>query len=259
MKKSSMFKESGKHNFFRKYGYYMVLAVCVLSVGVAGWVGIKKMTTPPTERIISTTVVNNSEGEKKAGVNVSGVEKETTTAELTTAKSKTETKTTTKTSSATTKSNVQTTLSSEALDAAAGKPYESYYMAPIGNGVTKAYSNGELVYSETMNDWRVHNGTDFKAEKGDPVKAITDGIVLDVYEDSLMGVIVEVNHGNGVIVKYCGLSKNPPVKKDTSLTMGQTIGTVGEIPVESVEQYHLHLEVTIGKKQIDPASILKAN
>lgn len=258
MKKSSSFKESGRRNFFRKYGYYMVLGVCVLCVGVAGWAAMKKISTPPTERIISTTAPNKNTGEQKAGVNVSGVEKETTTVASTTTQAATESQSTTK-APVTTTEHAKTTISSDALDAAAGKPFESYYMAPIGNGISKAYSNGELVYSETMNDWRVHNGTDFKAEKGDPVKAITDGIVLDVYEDSLMGVVVEVNHGNGVIAKYCGLAKNPPVKKDTMLTMGQTIGMIGDMPMESVEQYHLHLEVTIDKKQVDPASILKAN
>lgn len=256
MKKSSMFQESEKHSFFRKYGYYMVLAACVLSIGAAGWGAMKKMTTPPKERIISTTSASSDTEDKKAGVNVSGIEKETTTAPFTEEK-KTEAPTKEKTEPATTAS-AKTTLTSEALNAAAGKPYESYFMAPIGNGVIKAYSNGELVYSETMNDWRVHGGTDFKAEKESPVKAMTDGIVTDVYEDSLMGVIVEVNHGNGVIAKYCGLNKNPPVKKDAALTMGQTIGTVGNIPIESVEQYHLHLEVTIDRKPIDPASILKS-
>lgn len=157
----------------------------------------------------------------------------------------------------TTTVHTKTTMSSDALNAQAKKPFESYYMAPIGNGVLKECSNGELVYSETMNDWRVHSGADFKAEKEMPVRAINDGIVLDVYEDSLLGVVVEVNHGNGVVAKYCGLAKNPPVKKETMVSMGDTIGVVGEIPMESLEQCHLHLEVRIDGKAIDPVTLFK--
>lgn len=254
--KKSYFSESGKKKFFKRYGYYVALGVCVLSVGVAGWAAVQKMSSPPVDHILSTSSVVTTTGtDKEAGIHIGGVESGTTEP-ATTAAQKGEEKTT---SSMTTTVHTKTTMSSEALNAQARKPFESYYMAPIGNGVSKAYSNGELVYSETMNDWRVHTGTDFKAEKDAPVKAINDGIVLDVYEDSLMGVVVEINHGNGVVARYCGLAKNPPVKKDTMVSMGDAIGVVGEMPMESLEQYHLHLEVKIDGKAIDPETLFKSN
>lgn len=256
MKKSN-FSESGKNRFFGKYGYYVALGVCVLSVGIAGWAAMKKISAPPTDYILTTSPAQTTARDgMAAGIHVEGVENDKTTQESTAEKTTVQKE---KTTSMTTTVHTKTTASSEALNAQARKPFESYYMTPIGNGVLREYSNGELVYSETMNDWRVHNGADFKAEKEMPVKAINDGIVLDVYEDSLLGVVVEINHGNGVIAKYCGLSKNSPVKKETMLSMGDTIGVIGEVPFESLEQCHLHFEVRIDGKPIDPATLFKTN
>lgn len=256
--KKSYFSESGKSKFFGKYGYYFALGVCVLSVGIAGWAAMKKISAPPTNNILPPSQVQpTTAAGMEAGIHIEGIENDKTTSQPDAREETTayEEQTTTMTTTVHTK----TTVSSEALNVQAHKPFESYYMTPIGNGILRDYSNGELVYSETMNDWRVHNGADFKAEKEMPVKAINDGIVLDVYEDSLMGVVVEVNHGNGVIAKYCGLAKNPPVKKETMVSMGDTIGVVGEVPVESLEQCHLHLEVRIDGKPIDPATLFKTN
>ena len=44
-----------------------------------------------------------------------------------------------------------------------------------------------MVESKTMGDWRVHNGIDFAAKKGDAVKAISAGTVLSVENDSMWG------------------------------------------------------------------------
>lgn len=242
-------KKSYSGQFFKKYGYYLAMGVCVLSVGVAGWAAVRKMTSPPTDRpLTGTTAVQ--EAERKADAPVGGVEKETTTYSYSVTEE-------VKTTAPATSAPAQTTLSEEALNAQAGKPFESYYMAPIGNGLTKPFSGGELVYSATMRDWRVHGGCDFEAEKGGAVKAMTDGIIQNVYEDAMLGTVVEINHGNNVVAKYCGLGKNPPVKKGAAVAMGDRIGIVGEIPCESSEQCHLHFEVTINGKSIDPATLFK--
>ena len=38
-------------------------------------------------------------------------------------------------------------------------------MYPAGKNVMKEFSGDELVYSQTLKDWRVHDGVDFEVEK----------------------------------------------------------------------------------------------
>ena len=40
------------------------------------------------------------------------------------------------------------------------RPYSGYYLLPLNSNVQKDYSDGDMVYSETMDDWRTHNGID---------------------------------------------------------------------------------------------------
>lgn len=60
-----------------------------------------------------------------------------------------------------------------------------YFMLPLGTKINKDFSNGEMVESKTMGDWRVHSGIDFAAKKGDDVKAVGAGTVLSVENDSM--------------------------------------------------------------------------
>ena len=55
---------------------------------------------------------------------------------------------------------------------------------------------------------------------------------------------------------YCGLEKEPAVKKGDSVKMGDVIGKVGEIPVESEEDPHLHFEVRINGTVTDPLAAM---
>ena len=123
---------------------------------------------------------------------------------------------------------------------------------PLGTKINKDFSNGEMVESKTMGDWRVHNGIDFAAKKGDAVKAISAGTVLSVENDSMWGWVVTIDHGNGMKASYCGLQKEPAVKKGGSVKMGDVIGKVGEIPVEMKDEPHLHFEVRVNGTVTDP-------
>ena len=130
-------------------------------------------------------------------------------------------------------------------------------MYPAGKNVMKEFSGDELVYSQTLKDWRVHDGVDFEVEKGTAVKAMTNGTVTDVREDPMWGTVVEIDHGNGVIATYCGLAKNVAVKKGDAVTTSQQLGAVGEIPCEIAEASHLHLKVTKDDQLIDPTTLLQ--
>ena len=136
------------------------------------------------------------------------------------------------------------------------KPYTGNFAMPMGNDIIKDYSNGEMVLSKTMGDWRVHNGVDFGGAAGNAVDAVADGIIIKVYDDSFWGTVAEVDHGNGMTVRYCGLKSGSTLPENSRVTKGEKIGSLGKIPVESADGDHLHIEVMIDGKTVDPLEAL---
>ncbi|MDR1733559.1 MAG: M23 family metallopeptidase [Oscillospiraceae bacterium] len=139
---------------------------------------------------------------------------------------------------------------------AANAPYTGSFAMPFGTKVTKDYSGGEMVKSATMGDWRVHDAVDFSGEKDGKVLAIQDGTVQSVKNDPLLGVVVTIDHGNGMIVKYCGLSENSTVQTGADVSKGEEIGIIGQVPCESTEGTHLHLEIAVNGKVADPLKVM---
>ena len=133
-------------------------------------------------------------------------------------------------------------------------PYKSYYKYPIDEAVAKGYSE-ELVFDKTMGDYRSHAAVDFKGKENDEVTAINDGLVIAVYNDSLYGQVVEIDHGGGLVAKYCGL-KSASVKKGSYVDMGNKIGTLGKIPAEAEDEPHLHFETLLNGKTVNPLDVM---
>ena len=132
------------------------------------------------------------------------------------------------------------------------------YQLPLGDYITKDYSPDKVVYSNTMHDWRVHTGIDFGDNRGQSVLAMADGTVTDVRKDVLGGVVVTIDHGDGIVARYGGLEEGTTPEPDTTVEQGVVIGKLGEIPVESKDGPHLHLEVTQNGKRTDPWRLLNA-
>lgn len=130
-----------------------------------------------------------------------------------------------------------------------------FFISPVEGKVLFDYSNGELVKNEQTNDWRTHNGTDYASQKNADVYSINNGIVTAVYSDSLWGTVVEIDHGNRVTAKYCGLNENPSVRKGDKVKSGTKLGTVGVIPIEN-NSPHIHIEIRSGGVLINPVDII---
>lgn len=126
------------------------------------------------------------------------------------------------------------------------------FVLPLGGTVDKAFSNGEMVQSKTMGDWRAHNGVDFRGAVGDPVIAVNNGIVKAVYDDVLWGTVVEIDHGHGLLARYCGLGKGSTVEVGARVKINDRIGNLGAIPIESADEVHLHFETRQDGKAVDP-------
>lgn len=129
--------------------------------------------------------------------------------------------------------------------------------APVEGQTVAVYAMDSLTYNETTRDWRVHNGIDIAAEAGTEVRAAADGEVYTVYEDEAMGMTVVLRHEGGYTTRYASLAENVPVKAGEQVTMGQTIGAVGNTALmESAIGEHIHFSVTCDGETINPNDFL---
>lgn len=128
---------------------------------------------------------------------------------------------------------------------------------PLEGEVVAAFSVDELLYSPTMDDWRIHDGIDIAAQEGDSVVSASAGTVLSVTEDALLGTTVVIDHGDGVEATYASLQAGPMVSAGESVTAGQIIGTVGTTAAsEAAQGPHLHFSVTKDGDAMDPNEFL---
>lgn len=134
---------------------------------------------------------------------------------------------------------------------------EVEYTMPLTGELQKEFSIDELMWDETMQDWRTHNGIDIASDAGTEVDTAAEGTVLESYGDETYGFVVKVQHPDGVITVYKNLEKSV-VEKGDSLDMGQMIGTVGSSGAfEVAQKAHLHFEVIVDGKNINPLNLIK--
>ncbi len=129
---------------------------------------------------------------------------------------------------------------------------------PVRSGeILKEYSE-QAVYSKTMCDYRAHTGIDFVADIGENVISMSDGVVKEIYTDSMYGNVIVIENGN-FSVYYCGVSETMYCVEGTEVEKGDIIGKVGTIPSESSDDMHLHVEVRVGDVTIDPLTVIGSN
>ena len=133
---------------------------------------------------------------------------------------------------------------------------EPDYILPIENGtVIKAFSADALVFSETMKDYRIHNGIDIEAPIGQAVRCYTDGIVESISQDDFLGITVVVRHEYGLETVYRNLNTMLPggMSAGSALKAGDLIGYVGATAnAEASDPSHLHFEMKVNGSFIDP-------
>ena len=96
---------------------------------------------------------------------------------------------------------------------------------------------------------RFHEGMDFTAPMGTPVRATGDGEVSETQSTGAQGVKVVIDHGYGYKTVYAHLSKFT-VKPGQKVTRGEIIGNVGSSGLSTAP--HLHYEVHKNGKAVNP-------
>lgn len=99
--------------------------------------------------------------------------------------------------------------------------------------------------------WAGHQGLDYPAPKGTPIRATASGKVSFVGVQNGYGKVIFIDHNNDYSTVYAhqsrfknGLKKGAPIEK------GQIIGYVGSTGTSSGS--HLHYELRINNQPVDP-------
>lgn len=134
------------------------------------------------------------------------------------------------------------------------KPETIVFIVPVKDGAVGAsFSETELVFSKTLEQWSTHRAIDFMAEEGASVFAVWDGTVSEIVNDPLYGYCVSISHGDGLVTKYCGLSDKVNVSVSQTVKKGAKIGEIGNnMVIESADGTHLHFETYKDGKLINP-------
>ncbi len=101
----------------------------------------------------------------------------------------------------------------------------------------------------------MHTGVDFRAEPGDPVRAAAGGKVTQAGWQGGYGIMIEIDHGNGLATRYAHLSA-ADVAEGTTIPAGRIIGRTGSTGRSTGP--HLHYEIRVNGDAIDPMRFLKA-
>lgn len=101
----------------------------------------------------------------------------------------------------------------------------------------------------------MHAGLDFRGPIGAPIYAAADGVVSFVGRKSGYGNVVEIDHGNGLMTRYAHMSRFA-AKVGTRIKAGSVIGAIGNTGRSTGP--HLHFEVRINGRAVDPRPFLKA-
>lgn len=102
---------------------------------------------------------------------------------------------------------------------------------------------------------RLHAGTDFAGSTGTPIYATADGVVVHADWQSGYGRLVRIQHEFGIETRYAHQSEIY-VKKGQRVSRGDKIGAMGNSGNSTGT--HLHYEVRVNGKPINPMTYIKA-
>lgn len=237
-----MINDENKRSFkkmLKSNGLYFAIALCLLAAGSIGYASVNN-STPSTVQD-SITLPTADAGQAKVNDNKNDYKIEINIDEFT--------------ESATEEPSTAAVFENSAPEVTSDEEPVIFY-SPVSLSIGADYSMGVPVFSQTMNDYRTHNGVDFKGVKGENVKTTGKGTVVSVTKDALWGNTVTIDHGNGIISSISGLADEMLISTGATLEERTIIGVVGEIPVEGTEDSHVHLEMRVNGELVDPLEIL---
>ncbi len=111
-------------------------------------------------------------------------------------------------------------------------------------------------YHPTLKVNKLHTGVDISAPKGTKIVAANAGKVITAGYNSGYGNYVVIDHGGGQATLYGHMSKIS-VSVNQKLKKSQQVGLVGSTGFSTGN--HLHFEIIVGGKQVDPMKYFSKN
>lgn len=133
----------------------------------------------------------------------------------------------------------------------------AFLLAPLQfRRVSSGFSNAR--FHPILGIWRHHEGTDYAAAYGTPVRAAGDGVVLRAGPAGGYGNLIELRHLHGITTRYGHLSRFASgIRRGVRVTQGQTIGYVGATGLATGP--HLHYEFRVNGIARDPRRVNLGN
>lgn len=158
----------------------------------------------------------------------------------------------------------------------AGKKYQSIWFDEGGNNrggyytfdgksLKKAFLKSPLEFSRISSGfsmrkhpisgrWKRHQGVDFAARTGTPIRAAGDGEIIFIGANGGYGKFIHIKHWNKYSTAYAHMSRFAKgLKRGSKVTQGQVIGYVGSTGWSTGP--HLHYEFRINNQPRNPLTV----
>jgi murein DD-endopeptidase MepM/ murein hydrolase activator NlpD len=129
----------------------------------------------------------------------------------------------------------------------------SFLLKPLEfRRISSGYSSGR--FHPVLKRWRAHRGVDYAADRGTPIMATSDGVVIQRGPNGGLGNAMEIRHPNGFVTRYGHMSRfRSGVTVGSRVSQGEVIGYVGSTGLATGP--HLHYEMLRNGRHVDPLSV----
>ena len=125
----------------------------------------------------------------------------------------------------------------------------AFLMSPVAYRRISSRFGGR--FHPILGRWRNHQGIDYSASAGTPVRATADGMVTKAGRDGGYGNLIELRHANGIRTRYGHLSGFAQgVRVGERVRQNSTIGYVGSTGLSTGP--HLHYEFLVNGRATNP-------
>lgn len=109
-------------------------------------------------------------------------------------------------------------------------------------------------FHPVLRTWRTHQGVDYAANAGTPVRAVGDGTIRRATFSGGYGNVVDIQHPNGWVTRYAHLSRfGASARAGRRVLQGDVIGYVGSTGLATGP--HLHFEVLVQGTNRNPSTM----